>query len=113
MKTKVFLTFSAFCLLCLALTGCSSGRVQSAASKLEDDVSNAISRVESALDPDDNVSSGLPDESQQSSMPGYSSSQTGDADGNGTQSDGQVSSDIDGDESIADDESAGDNTKDL
>lgn len=113
MKAKVFLIFSAFCLLGLTLTGCGDGRVQSAASKLGDDVSNAISRVESALDPDDNVSSGLPDESQQSSMPGYSSSQTGDADGSGTQSDGQVSSDIDGDESSAGDESAGGNTKDL
>lgn len=118
MKTKRFLIFAACCLLSLTLAGCGSGRVESTASRLGDDVSNAISRVESALDPDDNASSGLPDESQQSSMPGYSSSQAGDPDGgdgglqSGLESDGQASSDLNGDSSTAGDESSR-NTKDL
>lgn len=118
MKTKRFLIFAACCLLSLTLAGCGNGRVESAASRLGDDVSNAVSRVESALDPDGNTSSGFPDESQQSSMPGYSSSQAGDLDGvdsgleSGTESDGHVSSGADGDPSSVDEENSR-NTKDL
>lgn len=63
--------------MALALTGCGDGKVQSAASKVADDVSNAVSRVESALDPDHNASSGFPDDEERSSMPDYSSSQGG------------------------------------
>ena len=87
MKTKRFLIFAACCFLAAALTGCGDGKVQSTVSKIGDDVSNAVSRVESALDPDDNVSSGVPDEDEQSSMPGYTSSQNGDAGGMGSDTD--------------------------
>lgn len=73
------------------MAGCSDGKVQSTVSRIEDDVSNAVSRVESALDPD--ASDGFPDEDEISSMPDYSSSQggginSGDEDiVNGTESD--------------------------
>ena len=75
MKTKSFLIFTACCLMALALGGCGDGRVESAASKLRDDMDGIVSSVESALDPDD--SSGFPDEKDQSSMPDYESSQGG------------------------------------
>lgn len=75
MKTKLFFIFTACCLL--ALTGCGNGKVQSTVSRVGDDISNAVSRVESALDPDMDTSSGFPDEDEISSMPGYSSSQGG------------------------------------
>lgn len=93
MKTKRFFIFAACCLLALTLAGCGNGRVESTVSRLGDDISNTVSRVESALDPDDNISSGFPDEDEISSMPDYSSSQggginSGDNDiTNGTESD--------------------------
>lgn len=119
MKTKSFLIFTVCCLLALALTGCGDGRVESAASKLGDDISNTVSRIESALDPDDGESSGFPDEDEKSSIPDYESSQggginSGDEDiVNGTESDGQVSSDVSGDDSSAADDSSSERTKDL
>lgn len=119
MKTKRFFIFAACCLLSLTLTGCGDGKVQSTVSRIGDDVSNAVSRVESALDPDDDTSSGVPTESEQSSMPGYSSSQSGDVsnrdddtpsgDESGTMSDGQVSSDLSSDL----ESKVSENTKDL
>ncbi len=120
MKTKRFLIFAACCLLCLTLTGCGDGKVQSTVSRIGDDVSNAVSRVESALDPDDDTSSGVPTESEQSSMPGYTSSQSGDVSnrdddddesdaGSDTMSDGQVSSDVNSDL----ESEASEDTKDL
>lgn len=75
MKTKLFFIFTAFCLL--ALTGCGNGKVQDTVSRVGDDISNTVSRVESALDPNRDTSSGFPDENDISSMPGYSSSQGG------------------------------------
>ncbi len=116
MKTKRFLIFAACCFLAAALTGCGDGKVQSTVSKFGCDVSNAVSRVESALDPDDNVSSGVPDEDEQSSMPGYTSSQNGDAGGMGSDTDsglesgGQVSSDVSG---LDEESEASEKTKDL
>ena len=111
MKTKSFLIFSACCLMALMLTGCGNGKVESAASKLGDDISNTVSRVESALDPDhDDNSSGMPD---------YSSSQggginSGDDDiENGTESDGQVSSDVSGLDDGSSADSSSERTKDL
>lgn len=112
MKTKRFFIFAACCLLCLTLTGCGDGKVQSTVSRIGDDVSNAVSRVESALDPDDDTSSGVPTESEQSSMPGYTSSQSGDVsnrDDDGDKSDGQVSSDVNSDL----ESEASEDTKDL
>ena len=110
MKTKLFFIFTACCVMALALTGCSDGTVQSAVSRLGDDISETVSRVESALDPDrDNSSDGFPDEREQSSMPDYSSSQggginSGDEDiENGTESDGYVESRIEDDSSYLDD----------
>ena len=108
MKTKLFFIFTACCLL--ALAGCSDGKVQSMVSRVSDDVSNAVSRVESALDPDSDTSSGFPDENDISSMPDYSSSQggginSGDEDiVNGTESD--AASDIDNDSAIGDNSSS-------
>ena len=101
----------------LTLAGCGDGKVQSAASKAADDVSNAVSRVESALDPDHDNSSGFPDEDEQSSMPDYSSSQggginSGDDDiANGTESD--LDSDLDSGLDSDLDSEASKNTKDL
>lgn len=120
MKTKSFLIFSACCLMALMFTGCGNGKVESAASKLGDDISNTVSRVESALDPDhDDNSSGFPDEDEKSSMPDYSSSQggginSGDDDiENGTESDGQVSSDVSGLDDGSSADSSSERTKDL
>lgn len=107
MKSKLFFIITAFCLL--ALTGCSNGRVQNTVSRLGDDVSNAVSRVESALDLDPDTSSGFPDENDISSMPNYSSSQGGGINSgdndivNGTESD--TVSDIDNNSHIANDSS--------
>lgn len=82
MKTNRFFIFAVCCLLTLALAGCGNGQVgdtvSQMASQLGDDISGAVSRVESALDgtPNDN-SSGFPDEDEISSMPNYASSQGG------------------------------------
>ena len=46
MKTKRFFIFAACCLLCLTLTGCGDGKVQSTVTRIGDDVSNAVIRVE-------------------------------------------------------------------
>lgn len=120
MKAKIFSVFTACCLL--AMAGCSDGKVQSTVSRIEDDVSNAVSRVESALDPDGDASDGFPDEDEISSMPDYSSSQggginSGDRDiVNGTESD--IGSHIDDESRLEsradeDDSEASKDTKDM
>lgn len=118
MKTKRFLFISACCLMALTLAGCGDGRVQDTVSKVGDEISGAVSRVESALDPDSNGSSGFPDESGQSSMPDYESSQGGGINSgssdieNGTESGGDISSAGDA-SSHVDTSSARDKTKDI
>lgn len=118
MKTKRFLIISACCLMALTLAGCGDGRVQDTVSKVGDEISGAVSRVESALDPDSNGSSGFPDESEQSSMPDYESSQGGGINSgssdieNGTESGGDISSAGDA-SSHVDTSSARDKTKDI
>lgn len=111
--------------MALTLTGCGDGRVQDAVSKVGDEISGAVSRVESALDPDDNRSSGFPDESEQSSMLDYESSQGGGINSgssdieNGTESGGDISR---GDDNVSSDfdtssdtgtSSSADKTKDI
>lgn len=102
--------------MALTLAGCSDGRVQSTVSEIGDDISGAVSRAESALDPDDNSSSGRPDKDELSSMPDYDSSQGGGVNSgssdveNGTESRGDDSSDGN---ASSDTSSAKDKTKDI
>lgn len=65
MQKKRYLMVFVCVLLALCLGGCGNDKAQSVVSKLGDDVSNAVSRVESALDSmlDDDTSNGNLDSS--------------------------------------------------